>query len=71
MHLVAREETTEMKWCVGKVIVFKPTTHPTNHIHIVIDTRNHKIREFYPHASIPHSEDGVKYWLKMPATDSL
>ena len=60
-----------MEWMVSKTIVCYPTTHFSNHTHIIVDARNDEIRQLYPYTSIPHREDGVKDGREMSPTDAL
>ena len=53
------------------MVVCEPSAHLTNHLQIVIDAWDNKVGEFYPHAGIPHGEDGVKHRLEMSAADTL
>jgi hypothetical protein len=71
VHLVAREESREMEWGVRKAMGNEPLAHLANHIHIVVDARNHKVGDFYPHACLLHGEDGVEHRLQMATTDAL
>ena len=54
-----------MEWGVGKTVRDKPTAHLTDHIHIIVDTRNDEVGEFYPHPGFVHRKDGVEYGLEM------
>jgi len=63
LHLVAREETAEVQGIVGEAIAGYPLAHPTNYRHVIVDARDDEVRQFYPHASIAHRENGVEHWL--------
>ena len=54
-----------MEWGIGKTVLDEPTTHLANHVHIIVDTRNDEVGEFYPHPGFVHREDSVKYGLEM------
>ena len=71
LHLIAGEKTREMERGVGKVIGNEPLAHLTDHVHIVVDSRDNKVGELYPHASPLHGEDGVEDGLQMTTTDPL
>lgn len=71
LHFVAGEEAAEVQGLVGQSVVHYPVTHSTDHLHIVVHTRDDEVRQLYPHASIVHRQDGVEYRLQMPATDTL
>lgn len=68
-HLIAREETAEMQGIVGKPVADDPLTHPSNHLHIIVHTRDDKVRQFYPHTGIAHGDNGVKDGLQVATTD--
>ena len=71
VHLVAREESREMEWGVSKAMGNEPLAHLANHIHIVVDARDHEVGDFYPHACLLHGEDSVEHRLQMATTDAL
>ena len=71
VHLIAREESRKMEWGVSKTMGNEPLAHLANHIHIVVDARNHEVGDFYPHTCLFHGEDGVEHRLQMATTDAL
>ena len=71
LHLVAWEETAEVERSRSEAIGDEPLAHPSYHGHIVINGRYDEVRQFYPHTSIPHGEDGVENRLKVTATNTL
>ena len=71
MHFITGEETAEMEGRFGEMMVNEPMTHLTNHVHVVIDAGDDEVGDFYPHAGIVHSEDGVEDWLEMTVTNAL
>ena len=66
-HSILREEAAEMKWRISKLVFHHPSAHTAYHVHVVVDSRNDKIGQFYPYASISHREDGVEHCLQ-PST---
>ena len=60
-----------MKGSIGKTIFLHPSTHPTNHIHIVIHSRDNEIRQFYPYASISHADNRFQHRGEMSTTNTL
>ena len=71
MQLIAREETAEVEWVVGKAVVGYPAAHLANHLHVIVHSRNDEVRQFYPHTRISHGEDGVEHRLEVPTADVL
>ena len=71
VHLIAREESRKMEWGVRKTMGNEPLAHLTDHVHIVVDSWDNEVGEFYPHASLLHGEDGVEDGLQMTTTDPL
>ena len=71
VHLVPREEARKMEWGVSKAMGNEPLAHLANHIHIVVDARDHEVGDFYPHTCLFHGEDGVEHRLQMATTDAL
>ena len=53
------------------MMICEPSTHLTNHFHIIVDARNDEIGDLNPHTSIMHGKDGVEDWLEMTAADTL
>ena len=60
LHLIAREEPTEMEGSVGKSVFDEPATHATYHVHIVVDAGDDEVGQLYPHTGITHGQDGVE-----------
>ena len=68
---VAGEETREVKWGIGQLVVDEPTAHLADHVHIIVDIRDDKVGDLDPHASLLHGEDGVEDGLQMAAADTM
>ena len=71
LHFVAWEETAEVEWGRGEAVGDEPLAHPSNHVHIVINSRDDEVWQLYPHTSIPHGEDGVEDRLQVATADTL
>ena len=71
LHLKSGEEAAEVKGIIGEPVVGYPTAHLANHRHVVVDAGYDKVRQFYPHASVTHGNDGVKDWLQMASINAL
>ena len=59
-----------MEWYFSEVILPEPTAHPTDHLHVVVDTWDDEVGEFYPDAGLLHGKDSVEYGLKMASADA-
>ena len=70
LHLKAGEEAAEVERGIGKTVIDEPAAHLTNHIHIIIDTRDDEVGEFYPDSGIAHGKDGVEHGLQVSAADA-
>lgn len=70
-HFIVWEEPAQMQGMVGHAVVDYPAAHLANYGHVVVQTRNDEVRQFYPHASVVHGEDGVKDGLQMSAAVAL
>ena len=71
VHLIAREESRKMEWGVSKTMGNEPLAHLADHIHIVVDARDHEVGDFYPHTCLLRGEDSVEHRLQMATTDAL
>ena len=71
VHAVSGEETVEVEGHVGKAIVHEPAAHAAYHVHVIVDSGDDEIGEFYPHACVVHSKDGVEHDGEVTATDAL
>ena len=67
---VAGEETGEVEWGVGQVVVDEPTAHLADHVEIVGELGNDEVGELDPDAGIAHGEDGVEDGLQTAAADT-
>ena len=68
---VAGEETGEVEWGVGQVVVDEPTAHLADHIEIVGELGDDEIGELDPDAGIAHGEDGVEDGLQVAPANAL
>ena len=67
---VAGEETGEVEWGVGQLVVDKPTAHRTDHAEIVVDVGDDEVGELDPDTGLLHGEDGVEHGLQTAAADT-
>ena len=67
---VAGEETGEVEWGVGQLVVDKPTAHRTDHAEIVVDVGDDEVGELDPDTGVAHGEDGVEDGLQTAAADT-
>ena len=63
LKFVAGEKAAEVEWGVGEVIIGEPTAHLSDHLEVIVDTRNDEIGEFDPYAGLFYGEDGVEHGL--------
>ena len=68
---VAGEETGEVEWGIGQLVVNEPTAYLADHVHVVVDIRDDEVGNFDPHASLLHGEDGVEDGLQTSAADTM
>ena len=63
LHLEAWKEAAEMQRILCKTVICNPAAHLTNHRHVIVNSRNNKVRQFNPYTCCFHGQDGIEDWL--------